>query len=48
MKTKKAIEQFERWEKSGWIQGEVPNTYMLMNMKKALEKTIKRWLDSCK
>lgn len=38
MEIKKAIKQFERWEESGWIQGEVPNTYMLILAKRALEK----------
>ena len=40
MKIKKAIEQFERWEESGWSKSEVPNTYMLILAKKALEKQL--------
>lgn len=36
----KAIKQFKRWEESGWSKSEVPNTYMLILAKKALEKQI--------
>ena len=37
---KKAIKQFKRWEECGWRNSEVPNTYMLILAKQALEKQL--------
>jgi len=41
-KAKEAINQFKRWEKSGWSKSEVPNTYMLILAVEALEEKINK------
>lgn len=38
MTNQKALEQFKKWEESGWSKSETPNTAALIYAAKALEK----------